>query len=148
MIPRPPRCKRTYTLFPYTTLFRANSLKTACQGRPESGWAISSSWRVCRISRQGCWTRSAERWKVAGRCCPKPLVAGLRKARSPIFWAIRNGHTKDARSEEHTSELQSLMRISYAVFCLKKKKDTSGKYKSQMSYIEQKNTSTRERDKQ
>src|SRR3546814_19578430 len=50
-----------------------NSLKTACQGRPESGWAISSSWRVCRISRPGCWTRSAERWKVAGRCCPKPL---------------------------------------------------------------------------
>src|SRR3546814_8420893 len=102
-----------------------------CSSELESGWAISSSWRVCRIARQGCWTRSAERWKVAGRCCPKPLVAGLRKARSPIFWAIRNGHTKDARSaaipfrsEEHTSELQSLMRISYAVYCLKTKKKT------------------------
>src|SRR3546814_7053746 len=92
MIQPPPISTRTDTLFPYTTLFR--SLST-CRS------AISTSSRV-----------------------PPPW--GRRVNRTPlrVFASIRsNGLFSDEeRSEEHTSELQSLMRISYAVFCLKKKK--------------------------
>src|SRR3546814_5446089 len=95
-IRRPPRSTRTDTLFPYTTLFRS---VVAGSKRP---WgdrypAPSSADRAGRPGR----TRHRE---------PDP-----RASRKPV----PNGHR--ARSEEHTSELQSLMRISYAVFCLKKK---------------------------
>src|SRR3546814_4187913 len=81
MIRRPPRSTRTYTLFPYTTLFRSTS---AC-AQPSS-----------------------------------PKYGRARNPRNPRSAAARRGETR--RSEEHTSELQSLMRISYAAFCLKKKK--------------------------
>src|SRR3546814_942441 len=96
MIRRPPRATRTYTLFPYTTLFRS---------RPHS-FAISSA-----------------------------IDAELRANPGPHSWDRRFPKMPDpslqlrvildlhARSEEHTSELQSLMRISYAVFCLQKKKE-------------------------
>src|SRR3546814_4170559 len=104
MIRRPPRSTRTDTLFPYTTLFRS--------GRPRAGrraWhAIESSkspsWRNLR----SCESRSAE---IADDYACNP---GL---------PLSQEH-KEPRSEEHTSELQSLMRISYAVFCLKKKTNT------------------------
>src|SRR3546814_4819562 len=91
MIRRPPRSTRTDTLFPYTTLFRASALR---RQRPASAWAF----------------RSKGVRDPGGR----DLAADDALARiglQPI----------NARSEEHTSELQSLMRISYAVFCLKKK---------------------------
>src|SRR3546814_3810401 len=96
MIRRPPRSTRTDTLFPYTTLFRSTSAAHG-QTRPKSrSQAPISSRRTVR-------TRLARRLRrLSGDCAqhnPEP-----------------------ARSEEHTSELQSLMRISYAVFCLKKKK--------------------------
>src|SRR3546814_1097604 len=94
MIRRPPRSTRTDTLFPYTTLFRS----------PRPGW------RRCRggpgSPRQRSW-RSRRRQRGARR--PPPA------ARTPCASPL------PGRSEEHTSELQSLMRISYAVFCLKKK---------------------------
>src|SRR3546814_3814494 len=95
MIRRPPRSTRTDTLFPYTTLFRSYS-------RPLDGglWPIGGRARQDR--RGGIETRRHRRL----RC------AGIRRDR------------RGQRSEEHTSELQSLMRISYAVFCLKKKKKT------------------------
>src|SRR3546814_7308821 len=89
MIRRPPRSTRTYTLVPYTTLFRAplewrsSALETSF--RPDQKPSLASAQQRFR------WV-----W-----CPMKPF-------------ALR-------RSEEHTSELQSLMRISYAVFCLKKK---------------------------
>src|SRR3546814_7064409 len=90
---RPPRSTRTDTLFPYTTLFR--SPVAQC---PPSG------------------TLSP---------CPshKPLSpAASRAAAMPSAAAPRQRASDSTmRSEEHTSELQSLMRISYAVFCLKKK---------------------------
>src|SRR3546814_5042474 len=99
MIRRPPRSTRTDTLFPYTTLFRS----------------VDGSTRVCELVRfhledvtlKGAWTGPA-----ALQLCPHALapVADL-----PVLEV-------QIRSEEHTSELQSLMRISYAVFCLKKKK--------------------------
>src|SRR3546814_4422168 len=111
MLRRPPRSTRTATLFPYTSLFRSSGLPT--------------------------WT--------AWQRLPLPAAAGglaaLRNADGLIELFLRDKSTKhllatvqqqagdvqgpwqtarDMRSEEHTSELQSLMRISYAVFCLKK----------------------------
>src|SRR3546814_8856190 len=99
MIRRPPRSTRTDTLFPYTTLFRS----------------------------------------VKSTACLRSSVIDIEAMIASYFLAIRpgimpsqscttNSHSNSAaaqsalRSEEHTSELQSLMRISYAVFCLKKKK--------------------------
>src|SRR3546814_1446042 len=91
MIRRPPRSTRTYTLFPYTSLFRSVPDRYGC--RPG----------VRRFAAKGPCLRRDRRFH--------PLQASLRNERAP-------------RSEEHTSELQSLMRISYAVFCLKKKNTT------------------------
>src|SRR3546814_4988865 len=98
MIRRPPRSTRTDTLFPDTTLFRSELAAVAQRGADGAGV-------------------DAERCRpVAGRC-------RQRRARDVVSQALRQ-HRLDLRSEEHTSELQSLMRISYAVFCLKKKKQT------------------------
>src|SRR3546814_3484751 len=97
MIRRPPRSTRTDTLFPYTTLFRSFVIQTAC------------------------WV-----WRPA--CMTRPYSNDLRER---VVSAVEAGEScrsvakryevAVSRSEEHTSELQSLMRISYAVFCLKKK---------------------------
>src|SRR3546814_4649737 len=103
MIRRPPRSTRTDTLFPYTTLFLSHNLpapdyfSTACISLHHHRSAIFS----------------------ASCINPSPFSA--------VFYGLSGfyfRHLKD-RSEEHTSELQSLMRISYAVFCLKKKKTHS-----------------------
>src|SRR3546814_4459681 len=101
MIRRPPRSTRTDTLFPYTTLFRSTFERGA-----DIGTAIDGS--------------------------PMYVTGKVRNADGvPIAGATVDVWHSDAagRSEEHTSELQSLMRISYAVFCLKKKKTTKNKYK-------------------
>src|SRR3546814_2566764 len=95
MIRRPPRSTRTDTLFPYTTLFRS------IVKRPI-----------------GCLDRQAVGAKRKQR-------HGNRQHVEPARGFLRHRNRfriRPARSEEHTSELQSLMRISYAVFCLKKKK--------------------------
>src|SRR3546814_2673527 len=94
MIRRPPRSTRTDTLFPYTTLFRS----------------------LGALRRR--------RHRLGGLLLLVPLARG---AQHFIFFVFVRGRSRLAlvhhiRSEEHTSELQSLMRISYAVFCLKKKK--------------------------
>src|SRR3546814_10397594 len=94
MIRRPPRSTRTDTLFPYTTLFRSTERRTGTQA--QNGYR---------------GTYSLLRLQPAA--LPADLVGHRRTARSP---------PGQGRSEEHTSELQSLMRISYAVFCLKKKR--------------------------
>src|SRR3546814_10163437 len=106
MIRRPPRSTRTDTLFPYTTLFRSqHQLRSLDQ-------------------RQGML-----RWKVVA-------VALVQHRNAKQFGQFeqgveRNGRSPCAvgdngrRSEEHTSELQSLMRTSYAVFCLKKKRNSN-----------------------
>src|SRR3546814_6245221 len=94
MIRRPPRSTRTDTLFPYTTLFRSEQHgRGQCRGERRRGGAAQPD----------------RRDRLAAALC------GTRGQRGGDPW--RGG----ARSEEHTSELQSLMRISYAVFCLKKK---------------------------
>src|SRR3546814_4553145 len=114
MIRRPPRSTRTDTLFPYTTLFRScyDRHLPGCHlagRRPGPEYAVGLSPRpdgLCAMA--AC--QDAQR-AGTGRC---RRYTGL--VRGPP--CKQQGHD---RSEEHTSELQSLMRISYAVFCLKKK---------------------------
>src|SRR3546814_2546765 len=100
MIRRPPRSTRTDTLFPYTTLFRSDHAQARIGGRSEVVGV--------RVIRQHV-DEVVERILADGGA----VVIGDRRI---IHVRHRN------RSEEHTSELQSLMRISYAVVCLKKKK--------------------------
>src|SRR3546814_7989064 len=104
MIRRPPRSTRTYTLFPYPTLFRSGSPGRRCRSGAQFVSAIFQNWFAISYrvpAGQPAW--------VDG----KDNLADLDRS-SDDFGFLR-------RSEEHTSELQSLMRISYAVFCLKKK---------------------------
>src|SRR3546814_1664249 len=91
LIRRPPRSTRTYTLFPYTTLFRSRPIAPAHAHPPLLPLHSVSSGPLFSIS----------------------------SAQQSSFWTPIG-----LRSEEHTSELQSLMRMSYAVFCLKKKKNS------------------------
>src|SRR3546814_2789548 len=94
MIRRPPRSTRTDTLFPYTTLFRS---RVGAEREGDSRRELLDGGLRCAV----------------GQAEPRQHH---RDARAPVL------HVEGlARSEEHTSELQSLMRISYAVFCLKKK---------------------------
>src|SRR3546814_5393728 len=92
MIRRPPRSTRTDTLFPYTTLFRSSR----CEGAGP-----------CRCGGEG--------------GCPHQHGPARNHGVLPVVLSSSsNTQSLPGRSEEHTSELQSLMRISYAVFCLKK----------------------------
>src|SRR3546814_10854221 len=95
LIRRPPRSTRTDTLFPYTTLFRSRPR----QASPP-----------CRRNRRPVRDR---------RCGRRPVWS---RPGGPRRHSAHASRDRRSRSEEHTSELQSLMRISYAVFCLKKKK--------------------------
>src|SRR3546814_9522933 len=90
MIRLPPRPTRTYTLMPYTTLFRSFDMP--------------------------------RRTSKPHRDRPRPLHSARVCASARLDPSRRTGGPIPARSEEHTSELQSLMRISYAVLCLEKKK--------------------------
>src|SRR3546814_9526067 len=108
MIRRPPRSTRTDTLFPYTTLFRSS--------------------RHYRKSE-----------KSEHPIIMSPWLDYLRHPHAPLATCVTDllpcslgCQVCFARSEEHTSELQSLMRISYAVFCLKKKKNYMYTYKLYM----------------
>src|SRR3546814_9141778 len=110
MIRRPPISTRTDTLFPYTTLFRSNHLADIAVRHP-----------VARIGED--LIERVDEHAVA-RILEPPAVwraTPLQQFQNALHIAIRRNQI--SRSEEHTSELQSLMRISYAVFCLKKKKN-------------------------
>src|SRR3546814_10260982 len=98
MIRRPPRSTRTYTLFPYTTLFRSSFFPAG----PDE--------------------------------CDDPRLTILDLHPTGPLWGMEGSPAGDEiqRSEEHTSELQSLMRNSYAVFCLKKKNKIKKKNKYQI----------------
>src|SRR3546814_7604685 len=102
MIRRPPRSTRTDTLFPYTTLFRSDYVVVVGHDIcfPTLNWTV-------RCGKQLLTTSFHSKERVRTASTKRPTVPKTRKTA--------------ARSEEHTSELQSLMRISYAVFCLKKK---------------------------
>src|SRR3546814_4231654 len=101
MIRRPPRFTRTDTLFTYTTLFRS-LLHMACV----------ICWALCADKSRPCW------WAMS---CAVLSAGWPTSAARPAECTVLSGKCCLSRSEEHTSELQSLMRISYAVFCLKKK---------------------------
>src|SRR3546814_3523621 len=104
MLRPPPRSTRTDTLFPYTTLFRSPLGTTRWSSDARSSAASARACNTCR------WLR----YSVCQSAC---IVGDSTGSDRPIL-PSRPWH----RSEEHTSELQSLMRISYAVFCLQKKK--------------------------
>src|SRR3546814_1652053 len=136
MIRRPPRSTRTDTLFPYTTLFRSAAAQ----------YALRVAGVQCKAVETGGIGKHAQRNQM--RFGETVLIdhqahrAGLRVLQRQLHFNDAGFHrfpfglqllavriaqhdVVDARSEEHTSELQSLMRISYAVFCLKKKKKTN-----------------------
>src|SRR3546814_7688806 len=117
MIRRPPRSTRTDTLFPYTTIFRSavrNRLYLE-QGRRRfprfEGGATDN--RARRARRGTDSLRPPDRGGRALISCKAPRFGGDQSSPPSAPYFPSN------RSEEHTSELQSLMRISYAVFCLK-----------------------------
>src|SRR3546814_5178129 len=115
MIRRPPRSTRTDTLFPYTTLFRSNR-----NYRPDNS--------------QGPYRRPPEP-RTAPAPWQRPHFQGRVPARARPL----------RRSEEHTSELQSLMRISYAVFCLKKKKMTTRPKQKQIAQSNESQNNTQQK---
>src|SRR3546814_4904458 len=116
MIRRPPRSTRTDTLFPYTTLFRSVRLFDAVifnDGVGEQflahGFYVGIAGPVCKVQFDELASANVI---YATKAKPfQRMVDGL---------SLRVQDAAFQRSEEHTSELQSLMRISYAVFCLKK----------------------------
>src|SRR3546814_6859666 len=101
MIRRPPKSTRTDTLFPYTTLFRS-------RGGVGGGDGLFDADHEDAVQRAGHRLSPIREW---GHC------------RAGVVYYVPNERSGKyrLRSEEHTSELQSLMRTSYAVFCLKKK---------------------------
>src|SRR3546814_2737083 len=128
MIRRPPRSTRTDTLFPYTTLFRSENdlwfrdyalsytnlamiISPEFKSSAESG--LFSGWNEDKQS------YDFDSWQYEGLVMPSALSElYLNTAES---YSELTSRLHDRRSEEHTSELQSLMRISYAVFCFKTK---------------------------
>src|SRR3546814_9182333 len=102
MLRRPPRSTRTDTLFPYPSLFRS---------RPPAVTAIMRFLKCSRLALSG----------VPSTRCPQDDDQARQHHHDLVDVGIAGQAEQLARSEEHTSELQSLMRTSYAVFCLKKK---------------------------
>src|SRR3546814_3574809 len=142
MIRRPPRSTRTDTLFPYTTLFRSEWVEaehplfllytSGSTGKPKGiqhssagyllGAVTSCQWVFDLRDDDVFWCTADVGW-VTGHSyvCYGPLACGA------TVLMYEGAPTVPDRSEEHTSELQSLMRISYAVFCLKKKNNNNRK---------------------
>src|SRR3546814_2415638 len=118
MIRRPPRSTRTDTLFPYTTLFRS----AASQGGVEVGFHADEALKMAVQTAKG-----AADLLLQTHSHPESEIDKV-----------------TSRSEEHTSELQSLMRISYAVFCLKKKKNNKKQYQQKQR---QRNTYSKQTSK-
>src|SRR3546814_6505498 len=133
MIRRPPRSTRTDTLFPYTTLFRSNYQVEA----QDLGSALRSVGRASNseIFFETSIVKGKQAPALNGRYTPREAVDALLRGTNLValdrrgaiiirerFPAAQAAVTDGIgnRSEEHTSEIQSLMRISYAVFCLKK----------------------------
>src|SRR3546814_1876429 len=113
MIRRPPRSTRTDTLFPYTTLCR--SAVGECRVHHRDAQTAGHDGRLARAPLQGgVAVRHLTRQKTGARDHGRDRI-------QQVMLRLFDDLLRQRRSEEHTSELQSLMRISYAVFCLKKK---------------------------
>src|SRR3546814_20161987 len=139
----PPKSQRTDNLFPYTTLFLSSiattgSLKGREYDKNDSGISsrlalskgtFSASSLLPNTTTRSLSPYSVERQRRVARSTPKDAVPVRRFGPAPqedqpeCVHVMPNDKPRHRRSEEHTSELQSLMRISYAVFCLKKKKE-------------------------
>src|SRR3546814_7630734 len=120
MIRRPPRSTRTDTLFPYTTLFRSRAFLHLLGQRDDPMALVGQDKTVRRALEERVTDRLLQRAKAPA----DGWMAYLERPRGAAEGAGSHDGKKYpdvARSEEHTSELQSLMRSSYAVFCLKKK---------------------------
>src|SRR3546814_2512461 len=132
MIRRPPRSTRTDTLFPYTTLFRSEEAVQASLDvlvllvdgggdAPAADGPLERHHRVRRLGDGGVVVVGADRPRLRQVADVDHADARI-PDRGPELVAAAHGVVEPVlRSEEHTSELQSLMRISYAVFCLKTK---------------------------
>src|SRR3546814_7171002 len=118
MLRCPPSSTRTDTLFPYTTLFRSGEAERDRQARQaHAGEQRSRARPAVAQQHEG---DEEQRGRAGAPEHRDPGILDLREAGDDAAQAPDQG-----RSEEHTSELQSLMSISYAVFCLKKKKITT-----------------------
>src|SRR3546814_10512530 len=111
MIRRPPRSTRPDTLFPYTTLFRSAA----------TAWLLKPAIDRVFTDRDPYWTMVVPLMVVAV-VVVKAIASYFEGTLMTRFGERIIADTQIRRSEEHTSELQSLMRISYAVFCLNKKR--------------------------
>src|SRR3546814_6564901 len=119
---RPPRSTRTYTLFPYTSLFRSCPFDW-----PELPYnrRVGANAIRAALAQLGPQIRFLRENRID--------IVHVNDGRTQVAWAL--AAKLAGRSEEHTSELQSLMRISYAVFCLNKKK--KNKYQNNKTSIHQ-----------
>src|SRR3546814_8668300 len=147
MIRRQPRSTRTDTSFPYTTRVRsyddglwvrstlAEALQQAAAQTPERVLLVDGDRRI------DARTLHAEASALAQAMLARAPTGSV------VSFMLPNWHEAATRSEEHTSELQSLMRISYAVFCLKKKKHNI-KTKGKTTNAPQPNTKHSKYDKQ
>src|SRR3546814_6258067 len=113
---RPPRSTRTDTLFPYTTLFRSHLLAAGYPAEDAAGVVGAKPVRRHRVAVLAA-PRSDGGEPIADLHALDRVDRHHRRGQFRVELAVH----RLARSEEHTSELQSLMRTSYAVFCLKKK---------------------------
>src|SRR3546814_3366472 len=112
MLRRPPRSTRTDTLFPYTTLFRSQAFGPGPRARVHSADYLTFL------------EHAYAEWQALGDSGSE-MIPNIHPMRHQGVSYPVGIVGKLGRSEEHTSELQSLMRISYAVFCLKKKKNNT-----------------------
>src|SRR3546814_10150065 len=119
MILRPPISTRTDTLFPYPTLFRS-------LGRPQ------------RFDDRHLAVENGADERCGALIADRPYTAGARKcgARAGKRRSAGGGSCRSGRTEEHTSELTSLMRSSYAVFCMNKKQQNHRKTQTHVQPIE------------
>src|SRR3546814_7387166 len=124
MIRRPPRSTRTDTHFPYTTLFRSFDFALSAVARQWPGWVCEPLWHDT----------------LAVAVAKRSHLLAYREV--PCEEVLKQPLIRAQRSEEHTSELQSLMRISYAVFCLKKKNTTHTTHTQGAHYKTQQNDTT------
>src|SRR3546814_10570537 len=108
MLRRPPRSTRTVTLFPYTTLFRSSGAFLLC-------FSCAACLKFVAMEGIAISMETTSTYRIQGATGEWEVVIGL------AVHAQVTSQAKLFRSEEHTSELQSLMRISYAVFCFKNK---------------------------
>src|SRR3546814_6397051 len=120
MFRRPPSSTRTDTLFPYTTLFRSDARSGTDVGNP-SGRDLDLRFPVRRETRQVPAVAHGQEAQAEAQHDARPGHPFHRQLHPRAAHLHHGCGECGGRSEEHTSELQSLMRISYAVFCLKKK---------------------------